>query len=87
MLALSLWSQMEAIGMSVPNDLSIVGIDGIEAEAHGLTSVEFSFADIGRKAVEGLVARLQGAPASECCHIVPGRLHTRRSVKDLKASP
>lgn len=86
LLALNLWTTMESMGLSVPDDLSIVGVDGLEAEERGLTSVEFSFSDVGRKAVDGLVARIQGAPVNQCCHIIPGQLRARRSVKNLAAS-
>jgi LacI family transcriptional regulator len=83
LLALDLWGTMEADGLRVPHDLSIVGVDGVEAAAHGLTSVEFSFAEVGRKAVDALVAQLQGQPAEECCHVIPMHLQARQSVRKL----
>ena len=84
LLALNLWTVMEADGLSVPDDLSIVGVDGIDAPARGLTSVEFSFAEIGRKAVDSLVAQIEGQPAEECCYAVPVQLKARKSVKKLQ---
>ncbi|HEX8234509.1 MAG TPA: LacI family DNA-binding transcriptional regulator [Abditibacteriaceae bacterium] len=83
LLALNLWTALESHGLRVPDDLSIIGVDGVEAAARGLTSVEFSFAEVGRKAVDALVAQLQGEPAAQCCHLVPMQLQARHSVRTI----
>ena len=86
LLALNLWSALEVAGLKVPDDLSIVGVDGFEAEEHGLTSVEFCFSEVGRKAVEGLAKRIKGESAEQCCSVIPVQLHARQSVKNLNSS-
>ena len=81
LLALDLWKATEAAGLRVPDDLSLVGVDGVEAEQYGLTSMQFSFADVGSRAVDALVALLGGQPAAQCCHEIPVQLFSRRSVR------
>ena len=86
LLALEYQKILEARGHKVPDFVSLVGVDGVVADEHGLTSVEFSFFDIGYRAVEVLVARLQGAPEMQWSSVVPATLKVRRSVKDLRTS-
>jgi len=83
LLAIDLKKAMLEMGLSVPHDLSMVGVDGVDAEANDLTSMEFSFADIGRAATDALADRLTGLSVEECCRIVPVALHARGSVKRL----
>ena len=83
LLATDLMSAMRAGGLSVPNDLSIIGMDGVEAERWGLTSLEFSFSDIGKCAVEALVEIIQGRSPAEASKVLPVSLVERQSVKDL----
>ncbi|BCM90697.1 catabolite control protein A [Abditibacteriota bacterium] len=83
LLAIDLKKAMVNAGLNVPRDLSIVGVDGVEAETYDLTSMEFSFVDIGRKATEVLVARINGQSAQQCSRQVPVRLVERGSVQDL----
>ena len=86
LLALKLWAQATQAGLRVPDDLSLVGIDGVDAKEHSLTSVEFSFAEVGREAVKGLVRQMQGKSAEKCCSVIPVQLHARQSVKKLSRS-
>ncbi len=83
LLAIDLKKVMEQSGLNVPHDLSIVGVDGLEAEAYDLTTMEFSFSDIGRSATQALVARINGQSAQRCSRQVPVRLIKRGSVQDL----
>jgi DNA-binding LacI/PurR family transcriptional regulator len=84
-VALGAMLAAERLGISVPGDLSIVGIDGHEyAEMFGLTTVEQYPGDQGRLAVE-LVMRLlgehgarEGAPDSSAP--LPMRLVVRSST-------
>lgn len=85
LLATDLMKAMELGGMTIPDDLSIIGVDGQDAEAYGLTSMEFSFEDIGQCAVDALVELIQGKPSEECCRVVPVQLVERQTVKDLHA--
>ncbi len=83
LLAIDLWKACHEAELNVPGDLSIIGVDGLEAEQYGLTSMQFSFADVGRLAVDGLVDLLCGHPVLQCCREVPVQLVTRRSVRRL----
>jgi DNA-binding LacI/PurR family transcriptional regulator len=83
LLATDLMTAMRAEGLSVPDDLSLIGVDGLAAEEHGLTSMTFSFVDIGQCAVDALVDLIQGKPVAECCRVVPVQLVERQTVKDL----
>ena len=79
--ALDLWSLADVRGLRVPQDLSIVGIDGCpEATAGGLTTVEFDFAEVASVAVDCWVALVQGGDWREQRRYVPGTLVERRSV-------
>jgi DNA-binding LacI/PurR family transcriptional regulator len=84
-VALGAMLAAERLGISVPADLSIVGIDGHEyAEMFGLTTVEQYPGDQGRLAVE-LVMRLlgEGDPSSsapESFTLLPVRLVVRSST-------
>lgn len=84
LLALDLKQTIVGMGLSVPGDLSLIGVDGVNAQENDLTSMEFSFADIGRHATQALVARLNGVAAQNCCREVPVTLAARGSVKDLR---
>lgn len=84
LLALDLKNALTEAGLSVPHDLSLIGVDGPTASENDLTSMEFSFGDIGREATQALVARLNGVAAQDCCREVPVTLTARGSVKDLR---
>jgi len=80
-MALELWKVAESAGMSVPADLSIVGVDNLpEAVQRGLTSVAFSYEAVGRAAVESWVSLAGGAAVSDCCRTIPVTLTERISV-------
>lgn len=68
-------------GLSVPGDVALVGFDGIERGAYApvpLTTVRQPTDDIGARAVEVLLARIDGRPAPVRT-ILPGRLIVRQS--------
>ncbi len=80
-IAQHVWHGAEAIGLDVPGDLSIIGVDNTPAgEAQGLTTIDFGYDEIGRQAVAAWVELKDGAPASECCKIVGSKLIERMSV-------
>lgn len=86
-LALALWDAMEARGLSVPGDLSLIGMDNRpEAQARGLTSLAHSFIDVGRLAMQAWVELRGGAEAPGCSRIAPVQLMARDSVRDLNPS-
>jgi DNA-binding LacI/PurR family transcriptional regulator len=82
-LAIDLMLAVRAGRLSVPDDLSIVGVDNVDAEQWGLTSMGFSYHDIGNRAVDALVGLIMGKPVEECRLVVPVELYKRQSVKDL----
>lgn len=62
-LAIGLWLGLERIGVRVPEDISIVGMDDIElavAVRSGLTTVGFDRHEQARQVVDLLMARMQG---------------------------
>ena len=80
-LALALWDALEAQGLCVPDDFSIIGMDDrIEARERGLSSLAFSFADVGRLAMNAWVEMKNGGLASNSCRVAPVTLRVRDSV-------
>lgn len=62
-LAIGALAEAHAMGIRVPEELSVTGFDDIELAAHTdppLTSMGAPDADIGRRAAEYLLARLEG---------------------------
>jgi LacI family transcriptional regulator, galactose operon repressor len=61
-MALRLIDALEAVGVRVPEDVSVVGFDGIELGAHariGLTTVSQSRTDLTTRGLELLLDRIQ----------------------------
>jgi LacI family transcriptional regulator len=84
-ITLEAWTALEKAGLSVPDDISLVGVDNSpEAAARGLTSLGFSFAEVGHKAADALVEQINGQPAAECCRSISMELSIRNSVKNLR---
>jgi DNA-binding LacI/PurR family transcriptional regulator/GAF domain-containing protein len=72
---------LQARGVRIPHDLAIVGFDNIEESRTtfpALTTVEPPFYDMGRKAVEILVASIEGQPVPERT-VLSGSLVIRQS--------
>jgi LacI family transcriptional regulator len=67
-------------GLSVPQDLSITGMDNIEeARREGLTTLHISFDVVGRAAVNSLVSMLHGTSYEDASVILPLELIVRSS--------
>jgi LacI family transcriptional regulator len=71
-------------GLTVPNDLSVVGVDN-SPEARdarpGLTSVEVPLEAIGSEAIQALLRLFAGAPVEQCRIAIPvTKLQVRGSV-------
>jgi len=80
-LAIQLWDIFEAMGLRIPEDMSLTGIDNqMHGVGRGLTTMEFSFAEVGGLAVEALIGRISGKPVDECCYEVNPRLYERHSI-------
>lgn len=81
LFALQLWDMAIDAGLSVPGDLSIIGIDDSpHAGARGLTSVHCSYSELGQFAFDAWIDLKRGATPVEASRVVPVRLIERRSV-------
>ncbi|PJJ71064.1 DNA-binding LacI/PurR family transcriptional regulator [Diaminobutyricimonas aerilata] len=81
-MALGFVHAVTAAGLSVPGDVSVVGFDDIPEAAHflpPLTTVRQDFAELGRRAIDVLLAELSGD--REAVHApVPARFVERAST-------
>jgi LacI family transcriptional regulator len=71
-LALGALFEALAVGIKVPEQLSIVGFDGLELGQHtspGLTTVDVHCAEIGSRTAEVLLNRLSGRPVPKATRI------------------
>jgi GntR family transcriptional regulator of arabinose operon len=81
-IALAVYQAARKIGVRIPHDLALVGFDNLDFTMHldvPLTTVEQSTFDIGRRAVETLLARIQDPSGPWQQVIIPTRLVVRRS--------
>ncbi len=86
-LALSLWDALEAQGVRVPTDVSLIGVDNRrEAEPRGLTTVCHLCSEIGRLAIDAWIELKNGGEAAACCKVAPVHLIVRQSVHTLNSS-
>jgi DNA-binding LacI/PurR family transcriptional regulator len=73
------------LGISVPGDLSVIGIDGHEyAEMFSLTTIEQHPREQGQSAVADLLAAVTGAPTDPTVVHMPARLVVRASTAHLR---
>ena len=73
---------LRAAGLSVPEDVAVVGFDGIALGrfvAPELTTVDYPRAEIGRLAVDTLIDRLEGVSEPPHERVLPVRLLVRQS--------
>ena len=69
-------------GLRVPDDLAVIGFDGIDAGAYStpsLSTVSQRFDDIGAAAARLLLERIGGKPSAGRPTTVPAELHLRQS--------
>jgi len=88
LFAIGSLQEMQARGLSVPDDLSIVGIDDIDMSAHltpALTTVHIPTTRIGTEAALRLVALISGGGSSESTTL-PIELVARRSASAPRGS-
>jgi len=81
-IALAVYQAARKIGLRIPHDLALVGFDNLDFTMHldvPLTTVEQSAFEIGRRAVETLLWRVQHPSGPWQQVIVPTRLVVRRS--------
>lgn len=83
LIAIGAMRHVQALGLSVPRDLSILGFDDIDLSAltqPALTTVELPIEDMAREAVVTLVSRI-GAREGDTQHLMLGtRIVDRESV-------
>lgn len=83
--ALELYGAARSRKMKVPRDFSLVGMDNIpQIHKLGLTTISYSPAEVGRKAVQAIVGRLAGDDARSCNVVLPVTLLQRGSVAPPK---
>lgn len=75
-------------GYKIPDDVAVIGFDDIERSSYSpvpLTTVHQPTSDIGKKAIETLIARIEGNKAAARV-ILPPKLVIRESCGGKKAS-
>ena len=86
-LAIAAIAAANEAGISVPRDISVVGVDN-SPETRGrrpaLTSVHIPLEEIGREAVSTLLRLMHGAPVDECRIKLPV---TRLVIRDSTTTP
>jgi DNA-binding LacI/PurR family transcriptional regulator len=69
------------LGIDVPDDLSVVGFDDIEAaDFAGLTTIRQPLVDTGRRGVERLVEMIEGRSGGQLREVLPVTLVVRRTT-------
>lgn len=86
-LADSVYSAAASLGLSIPQDVSVVGYDDIDRAQYmlpALTTWHHPIEQIATVSVDILMRQIDGDTATRGNHIVvPGRLVERNSVRDL----
>jgi DNA-binding LacI/PurR family transcriptional regulator len=84
-MALGLVRALHEAGFSVPGDVSVVGFDDIPESAYylpPLTTLRQDFAEVGRRCIQTLLARISGATVEPLQAIQPELL-----IRDSTATP
>lgn len=80
-MAMGVLAAFAQLGISVPDDVSLVGFDDIPGAAYlvpSLTTVRQDFVGLGARGVEQVLGMMRGEPAS--CERIPPELVVRRST-------
>ena len=81
MMAIGALQALKAAGLRVPEDVAVAGFDDVPLARHlGLTTVRARVAELGRRAVERLVAMLSGADALPVQELHSTELVVRRTT-------
>lgn len=81
-MALGFMHACREIGLSVPDDVSVVGFDDIPDAAHfypALTTVRQDFAEVGRRTIAALLTELRNGAPTE---VEPGAVHPELVVRE-----
>jgi LacI family transcriptional regulator len=82
-IAFGVMRAVHSLGLSIPDDVSVIGHDNLPACAYSfppLTTMELPLADTGRILAEMLLARIEGADPTTMQSVRPVRLIERGSV-------
>lgn len=83
--AIGVYQAAAELGMSIPDELSVVGFDNIsEAQFMGLTTVDQFLADMGYIATQMLIDLIQGRPLNDYIYKMPTQLIIRESSQAIK---
>lgn len=85
-LAMEMMKTAQEMGLCIPRDISFVGFDNVETSQYldvPLTTVEQDFYQIGYKAAEILVKRINGSTDEHQKIYIPTKLVQRQSVLSL----
>ncbi|MGQ9889626.1 MAG: GntR family transcriptional regulator [Aggregatilineales bacterium] len=87
-IAIALYRAATSVGLSIPDDLSVLGFDNLDVSAHlepPLTTLAQSFTQIGQTAADLLLRRLRGAASDYFEQItLPAQLVVRGSCRRLE---
>jgi LacI family transcriptional regulator len=87
-IALQIMNWLEHEGMRVPDDVSVVGFDGVAQDySIPITSVRQRANDVGRTAAEFVGAMLRGAPPNDCRVVLPVEFAPSKSSGPVTPSP
>lgn len=85
-MTLGFCKRIQELGYKIPEDLSLMGIDGIPAGEHNnpkLTTLEIQAREMGAKCVQILISILDGCK-DKCIVYIPTRILGKDSVKKIK---
>lgn len=89
MQALAMIAAARDLGLNVPGDLSVVGVDDSQAARQcdpPLTTVEIGIDNVGREALRTLLRLMRGAPIEQCRVSIPvSQLVVRQSTARMGA--
>jgi LacI family transcriptional regulator len=88
LMAVRLMDALESAGLRVPDDVSVVGFDGIDLGAHsriGLTTIAQPRGELAHRGLDLLVERMTGGAADAAPHRV--RLRPRLLRRRSSAAP
>lgn len=82
--AIGVYQAAEQLGLSIPEDVSVVGFDNIsEAQYIGLTTVDQFLSEMGYTAVHMLISLINHKPLEFQVHKMPAELVTRKSCRRI----
>lgn len=82
--AIGVYQAAEKLGLSIPEDVSVIGFDNItEAQYLGLTTVDQFLSEMGYTAVQMLISLINHKPLEFQIHKMPAELVIRKSCRRI----